>query len=42
MQSQLLIQQQILTNQYAAMQTTLQEMPLLQNQLTMQTGGLGH
>ena len=41
MQSQLLLQQQTLTNQYAAMQTTLQEMPLLQNQLTMQLAALG-
>jgi flagellar hook-associated protein 2 len=42
MQSQLLLQQQTLTDQYARMQTTLQEMPLLQNQLTMQLAALGH
>jgi flagellar hook-associated protein 2 len=42
MQSRLLIQQQNLTNQYATMQTTLQEMPLLQNQLTEQLTALGH
>jgi flagellar hook-associated protein 2 len=42
MQAQLLIQQQNLTNQYATMQTTLQEMPLLQNQLTEQLAALGH
>ena len=42
MQSQLLLQQQTLTDQYAKMQTTLQEMPLLQNQLTEQLAALGH
>src|SRR5712691_8923033 len=40
LQSQLLIQQQNLTDQYAKMQTTLQEMPLLQNQLTAQLAAL--
>jgi len=42
LQSQLLIQQQNLTNQYATVQTTLQELPLLQNQLTEQLAALGH
>ncbi len=41
MRSQLLIQQQNLTDQYAKLQTTLQEMPLLQNQLTAQLAALG-
>jgi flagellar hook-associated protein 2 len=42
LQSQLLIQQQNLTEQYAKVQTTLQELPLLQNQLTEQLAALGH
>jgi flagellar hook-associated protein 2 len=42
MRSQLLLQQQNLTDQYAKLQTTLQEMPLLQNQLTAQLAALGH
>lgn len=40
MQAQLLTQQQNLTSQYAQMETTLQEMPLLQQQVTQQLTAL--
>ncbi|HTR48906.1 MAG TPA: flagellar filament capping protein FliD [Verrucomicrobiae bacterium] len=40
MESQLVIQQQNLTAQYAQMETTLQEMPLLQSQITQQLAAL--
>jgi flagellar hook-associated protein 2 len=40
MQTQLTSQQQTLTAQYAQMQVTLQEMPLLQSQMTQQLAAL--
>jgi flagellar hook-associated protein 2 len=41
MQSQLTTQEQNLTNEYAQMQITLDEMPQLQSQMTAQLAGLG-
>lgn len=40
MQAQLVNQEQVLTTQYAQMETTLQEMPSLQSELTQQLAGL--
>jgi flagellar hook-associated protein 2 len=41
LQAALLVQQQNLTNVYSQVNTTLQELPLLQSQITQQLAGLG-